>query len=198
MAIPRIAVFASGAGSNAAELIRHFRQNPCAEIALVVSNKRSAGALTIAEQAGIPSLWIAASSFHDGEPVLDVMRNYRIQWIVLAGFLLRMPDNLIAAFPDRILNIHPSLLPRYGGKGMYGHYVHEAVHAAGESESGITIHFVNENYDEGQILFQARVPISTDDDAAAIELKVRMLEKEHFAPIVQSLICREHEREANQ
>lgn len=189
MGIPRIAVFASGAGSNAANLIAHFKTRPCAEIALIVCNKQQAGVYEVARRADVRVVYVPKSSLESGDELLEVLRDEQIDWIVLAGFLLRIPEWLIKEFSNRIVNIHPSLLPKYGGRGMYGHFVHEAVHRNREGESGITIHFVNEAYDEGKMIFQASTRLLEDDTPGEIEAKVRELERIHFPEIIERLVC---------
>ena len=153
----RIAIFVSGGGSNARVMIDRFRAHPedGVEPVLLVSNKASAGGLTVAAERGVPSLVVKRSDWVSGEELLRALEAYEVDLIVLAGFLWLIPSYLVQAYPKRIVNIHPALLPRYGGKGMYGKHVHAAVKEAGETESGITIHYVNENYDEGSIIYQA-------------------------------------------
>nr|MCU0323307.1 phosphoribosylglycinamide formyltransferase [Chitinophagaceae bacterium] len=150
-----IAIFASGAGTNAAKIIEHFAKSASVKITLIVCNKPDAGVLTIAANHKIPSLLIEKENFFRGDAYLPQLKAGAIDFIVLAGFLWKVPEQLIAAFPNKIINIHPALLPKYGGKGMYGHFVHEAVIAHQEKESGITIHYVNEHFDEGKHIFQA-------------------------------------------
>ena len=155
----RIAIFASGAGSNAGKIIEHFRNHPLIEVGLIVCNKPTAGVLGIAEENGIPTLLIDKEEFFRGNAYVEHLKNAGISFIVLAGFLWKIPQKLIDNFRNRIINIHPALLPNYGGKGMYGNFVHEAVINSGDLESGITIHYVDEHYDNGDIIFQARVPV---------------------------------------
>lgn len=183
-----IAVFASGGGSNARKIMEYFNDSPVARVALVVSNKRDAGVLAIAESSGISTQVIDRQGFYETEDLLDVLTSHHVQFIALAGFLWLVPGYLVRAFPRRILNIHPALLPKFGGKGMYGHHVHEAVKAAGEHETGPTIHFVNEHYDEGDIVFQARCPVLPEDSAADIARNVLALEHRHFAPTLEKVI----------
>ena len=158
-----IAIFASGSGTNAENIIRHFQGNESARVALVVSNKPDAFVLVRAEKLGVPSLTLTRDELADGDGMADLMRRHGIDFIVLAGYLLRVPEGLLRAYPHRIVNIHPALLPRHGGKGMYGDRVHRAVVEAGERESGITIHYIDEHYDEGTTLFQAKCPVTPDD-----------------------------------
>lgn len=183
-----IAVFASGTGSNARKLIEHFRDSPVARVALVISNKKDAGVLDIAREHGIAIHLIDRAGFYEGENILSVLQKAEIDFIVLAGFLWKIPDYLVRAYAGRMVNIHPALLPKYGGKGMFGAHVHEAVRAAGEAETGITIHYVNDHYDEGDIIFQARCAVEPEDDAAAIARKVLVLEHRHFPEVVERLL----------
>lgn len=183
-----LAIFASGAGSNARRIIEHFAASPDIRVALVVSNKKDAGVLDIAREHNIPTQVIDRRSFYETEAILPVFQQYRVDFIVLAGFLWLAPDYLLRAFPNRIVNIHPALLPRHGGKGMYGMHVHEAVKAAGDPESGITIHFVNAQYDEGNIVFQARCAVAPDDTPADIAKKVQELEHRHFPEVIEKLV----------
>jgi phosphoribosylglycinamide formyltransferase-1 len=182
----KIALFASGSGSNAENIITCFRygNNVQIEIPLIVSNKADALVHKRARKLGVPSFTFSKTDFENGA-VLRLLRQYRIDGIVLAGFLLKVPDNLLLAFPDRIINIHPALLPKFGGKGMYGSHVHEAVVANHETESGITIHSVNEHYDEGTIIFQAKCPVLPTDSADDVAAKVHALEYEHFTWVVE-------------
>lgn len=183
----RIAIFASGAGSNAARIMDHFADNDSIDVVLVLSNKATAGVLDEARSRGVDAVVFDRTQFNSGQ-VLEMLREKAADLVVLAGFLWKVPEDLVKAFPNAMVNIHPALLPKFGGKGMYGHHVHEAVYAAREKESGITIHFVNEKYDDGAILFQASFPIEKKDDAAAIESMVRALEMRHFAPVIEDLL----------
>ena len=183
-----VAIFASGAGSNAQKLIDHFRHHPQIKIALIVCNKPGAGVLTIAQKEKIPSLLIEKEKFFRGNAYVDELKQYNVDFIVLAGFLWKVPVTLVKAFPQGIINIHPALLPNYGGKGMYGHFVHEAVIAAKEKESGISIHYVDEQYDHGQLIFQARCLIEADDTADSLAQKIHALEHEHYPLIVEKVI----------
>ena len=182
----RIAIFASGTGSNARKIVEHFQDHSAIEVSLIVSNRPTAGVLDLAAEYGIPSLILERETFYETEDLLDRLRG--IDLIVLAGFLWLIPPYLIRRFPRRIINIHPALLPKYGGKGMYGRHVHRAVKEAGETESGITIHYVNERYDEGGIIFQASCDLAPDDEAEAVARKVLALEHQHFAPVIEQLL----------
>ena len=185
----RIAIFVSGGGSNARVMIDRFRAHPedGVEPVLLVSNKASAGGLTVAAERGVPSLVVKRSDWASGEELLRALEAYEVDLIVLAGFLWLIPSYLVQAYPKRIVNIHPALLPRYGGKGMYGKHVHAAVKEAGETESGITIHYVNENYDEGSIIYQAAVRLDPDDSSDKIAERVLRLEHANYWRIVREL-----------
>jgi len=184
----QIAIFASGGGSNARAIMEHFQHSAIGQVALVVSNKREAGVLQIAAEFNIPTEIITRQQFYESESILQTLKQHRVDWIVLAGFLWLIPDYLVRAFTAKIINIHPALLPKYGGKGMFGMHVHEAVKAAGETESGMTIHFVNEHYDEGDIIFQASCPLEPNDTPATIAKKVLQLEHRHFPEIIERLL----------
>lgn len=194
----RIAIFASGAGSNAEKIIEHLTPNPSplergasklkkVEVALIVCNKPGAGVLKIAEANKIPSLIIDKEKFFRGNGYVDELKAAEIDFIVLAGFLWKIPTALIRAYPKKIVNIHPALLPNYGGKGMYGHFVHEAVLASGDKESGITIHYVDELYDHGQIILQAKSAIIATDTPGSLAKKVQVLEHRHYPPAIALL-----------
>jgi phosphoribosylglycinamide formyltransferase-1 len=182
----RLAVFASGQGTNAREIIRYFHEaghlvlKRKVQVCLIVCNKTGAGILDIARTAGIPVLLIEKEKFFRGSHYLEEFRDSDISFIVLAGFLWKIPPELIRAYPDRILNIHPALLPSYGGKGMYGKAVHEAIIAAREHRSGITIHYVDELYDHGRIFFQAVVKIAPEETAETLAEKIHGLEHRHY------------------
>mgnify|MGYP003328409660 FL=1 len=183
----RIAIFASGSGTNAEKIIRHFNHHPQIEVAMLMSNKPDAYALTRAANLGVPASVFSRIEFQDGT-VSDSLIKAGITHIVLAGFLWLIPENLTRNFPDRIINIHPSLLPAFGGKGMYGNRVHQAVKDAGASETGISIHLVNEHYDEGRILFQAKCSISDSDTPDSIAQKVHALEYLHYPELIEQWI----------
>lgn len=184
-----IAIFASGSGSNAENISNYFKDKDGVSIRLIISNKADAFVHKRAEVLGIKSLTFSKDSFENSDLVLDCLKENKIDFIVLAGFLLKVPQNLIDAYPQRIINIHPALLPKFGGKGMYGDNVHKAVVAARESESGITIHYINENYDEGAIIFQARCDVLPDDTYQDVAEKVHQLEYLHFPPVINSVIA---------
>ena len=183
-----IAIFASGAGSNTRKIIEYFENKGLRiKVSLIVCNVPGAGVLEIAKEKGIPSLIINKTDFN-ATGYVESLKNADINFIVLAGFLWKVPEVLVRAYPKAIINIHPALLPNYGGKGMYGARVHEAVIAAGEKESGITIHWVNENYDEGAIIFQAKCSIDASDTPETLANKIHALEHAHFAPTIEKLL----------
>ena len=184
----KIAIFASGTGSNAKKIIEYFDAHPNIEVRLVVANKPDAPVLAMAEQHGVETLLTDRSGFYQSEAILAQLEDAQVTFIVLAGFLWLVPAYLVNAYPKRMVNIHPALLPKYGGKGMYGMHVHRAVKQAGVQETGITIHLVNEAYDEGGILFQASCPVKASDTPEQIAGKVRQLEHEHFAPVIEKYI----------
>ena len=186
--LTNIAIFASGAGSNALQIIRHFTGSKKARISLIVCNKPGAGILQIADKEGISTLLIEKEPFFQGDAYIPELQQKGIDLIVLAGFLWKIPPALIRAYPDRIVNIHPALLPNYGGKGMYGHHVHEAVISNGEQESGITIHYVDELYDHGSIIFQARCPVLPGDSPESLAKRVQLLEHAHFPKVIESIL----------
>lgn len=183
-----IAIFASGSGSNAENIIRYFRDNDSICVSLVLSNKSDAYVLERAHRLGVSCNVFPKEDWIAGDEVLAVLQEYRIDFIVLAGFLVRVPDLILHAYPNKIINIHPALLPKFGGKGMYGSRVHEAVVAAGEKESGITIHYINERYDEGNTIFQATCPVLPDDTPEDVAEKVHALEYKHFPLIIEKVL----------
>lgn len=187
-AVHNIAIFASGAGSNAQQIINRFGNHPTIKVALIVCNKPGAGVLTIAKKHGIPSLLIEKEVFFKGNAYLDVLQQHNIHFIVLAGFLWKVPVALIKAYPQKIVNIHPALLPAYGGKGMYGHFVHEAVIANKETQSGITIHYVDELYDHGAVIKQAACTVTQIDTPETLAAKIHVLEHEHFPQVIEEVI----------
>ena len=181
----KIVVFASGSGSNAERIATYFSEKGSAQVSLILCNNLQAGVLERAKRLDIPSLVFNRQAFYKTNVVLDVLKTQQPELIVLAGFLWKVPENLITAYPNRILNTHPSLLPKYGGKGMYGARVHQAVVANSETESGITIHYVNEHYDEGNILFQAKTQVLPTDTADSLAEKIHLLEYEHFPKVIE-------------
>lgn len=184
----KIAIFASGAGSNAGKIIESAKESTHFEVSLIVCNKHNAGVLSIAARENIPSILIEKEKFFRGNAYVDELKNAGIDFIVLAGFLWKVPSALIQAFPNKIINIHPALLPNYGGKGMYGQHVHEAVINNKEKESGITIHYVDEKYDHGDIIFQATCPVHEDDTADALAKRIHQLEHEHYPRVISALL----------
>ena len=185
-----IAIFVSGSGTNCENLIKYFADSQQVRCALVVSNKPDAYALVRARNLGVETAVATKPQLNDAGFMMPLLRDRAIDFIVLAGFLPLVPDFLIDAYPRRIVNIHPALLPKYGGKGMYGHHVHEAVVAAGERESGITIHIVDHHYDRGTTLFQARCTVTPDDTPDTLAAKIHLLEKEHFPRVIDETIKR--------
>lgn len=183
----KIALLASGSGSNAENIVNYFQNRGIFEFPVIISNKKDAFVHERARKLNIPSITLNKSDFEDGEALLEHIKNYKIDYIVLAGFLLKIPRALVEAYPDRIINIHPALLPKFGGKGMFGMNVHRAVREANESTTGITIHYVNERYDEGNIIFQAQCPVTANDTPESIAEKVHVLEYEHFPAVVEQL-----------
>jgi phosphoribosylglycinamide formyltransferase 1 len=180
----KIAIFASGSGSNAENIANYYSKSSVFEFPLIISNKAGAFVHERAKKLQIPSFTFSREDFLAGDKIITFLKKHNIECIVLAGFLLKIPDSLVEAYPNKIINVHPALLPKYGGKGMYGHHVHQAVADAGETESGITIHYVNGNYDEGNIIFQAKCPVLPTDTADTIAEKVHALEYEHFPRII--------------
>lgn len=186
----RIALFASGEGSNAEAIVRYFANNPTIEVALMVCNRKEAGVYERMQKWGIPCHTIAKAEWQpgsSGQQVLDLMRSEGISLIVLAGFLAYIPKAIVKTYEGRIINIHPSLLPKYGGKGMWGHHVHEAVLAAHETVSGITIHHVTENLDEGSIIFQAQCEVLPDDTPDSLAARIHQLEHAHYPRVVEQI-----------
>lgn len=185
----RIAIFASGSGSNAENIANYFSKSREVDISLFLTNNANAFVLERAKKLGIKSKVFTKDEFLKTDDILRFLLENDINFIVLAGFLLKMPENIIKVFPNKIINIHPALLPKYGGKGMYGDNVHKAVVDAKEQESGITIHYVNENYDEGKIIFQAKCEVLASDSYQDVAKKIHELEYEYFPKVIQSLLC---------
>jgi phosphoribosylglycinamide formyltransferase-1 len=183
-----IAIFASGSGSNAQQIIEHFHNKGLAKIKLVLSNNKEAYVLERAKKLSVHSVIFNRNDFYHTDKILQILKEYDIDFIVLAGFLWLIPSYLIQNYPNKIVNIHPALLPKYGGKGMFGHHVHESVISNNEKESGITIHYVNENYDEGNIIFQAHCEVKKDDTADSLAERIHGLEHKHFPVVVEKLI----------
>lgn len=183
-----VAIFASGAGSNAKKIIEFFKDHAHIKISLVVCNKPEAGVFQIAREAGIETLMIEKKAFENSDQYIQQLKEKNIQWIILAGFLWKVPASFIKEWNGKIINIHPALLPLYGGKGMYGQKVHEAVIAAGDKESGISIHYVDEIYDHGKIIFQASCSVTADDTHETLAQKIHTLEHQHFATVIEQEI----------
>jgi len=184
----RIAIFASGSGSNAQKMMELFKGSAEVEIALVLTNNPDAFVLQRADNYEIPTHVFDRNDLYESNDIVALLHDLDIDLIVLAGFLWLMPKNLVTEYPGRIINIHPALLPKFGGKGMYGDHVHKAVLAAGETEGGITIHYVNENYDEGEYIYQAKYRINKDDNLEMVKFKGQQLEHQHYPRIVESII----------
>jgi phosphoribosylglycinamide formyltransferase-1 len=184
----RIAIFASGSGSNAQKIMELFKHSAEVEIALVLTNNPEAYVLQRADNFEIPTHIFDRKEFTQTNNIVELLKKLDIDLIVLAGFLWLIPQNLIAEYPGRIVNIHPALLPKFGGKGMYGDHVHNAVIAAGETEGGITIHYVNENYDEGEYIYQAKYKIDKNDNLEMVKFKGQQLEHQHYPRIVESIL----------
>ena len=182
-----VAILASGEGTNAERIIRYFAEKKTAKVSVVLTNKAEAGVIRRANALNIPVEVLPPSAFKEGKATA-LLHDYQVDFVVLAGFLLRIPDDMLCDYPDKIVNIHPSLLPKFGGKGMYGSRVHEAVLEAGETESGITIHFINERYDEGATILQARCPVMPDDTPDTLANRVHQLEYEHFPKVIERLL----------
>ncbi|MBT8252897.1 MAG: phosphoribosylglycinamide formyltransferase [Flavobacteriaceae bacterium] len=188
----RIVIFASGSGSNAENLIRFFQNSSNAEVVQVLTNNPRAKVIDRCNRLNVSCLVFNRAAFYQSNDVLDFLSLKNPDLIVLAGFLWKIPESFIKSFPNKIINIHPALLPKYGGKGMYGMHVHNAVIANKEAESGISIHWVNEHYDEGAIIFQARCRISPEDSADDLVAKIHELEMTHFPKVVESLLFPVH------
>lgn len=184
----RVAIFVSGTGTNCENIIRYFAGSEVVNIALVVSNKSDAPALEKARRLGVPTEVVSKSQLSDSSFMLPLLRERDIHFIVLAGFLLMIPDYLIAAYPRRIINLHPSLLPKFGGKGMYGHHVHEAVKAAGETETGMTVHYVTGECDDGEIIAQYKTAISPEDTPEDIAAKENLLEMRYYPLVIKQVL----------
>lgn len=184
----RVAIFVSGTGTNCENIIRYFAGSEVVNIALVVSNKADAPALEKARRLGVPTEVVSKSQLADSSFMLSLLRERDIHFIVLAGFLLMIPDYLIAAYPRRIINLHPSLLPKFGGKGMYGHRVHEAVKAAGETETGMTVHYVTGECDGGEIIAQYKTAISPEDTPEDIAAKENLLEMRYYPLVIKQVL----------
>jgi phosphoribosylglycinamide formyltransferase-1 len=184
----RIVIFASGSGSNAENLIKFFQDSDVAEVIQVLTNNPHAKVLDRCKNIKISALSFNRIAFSKTNHVLDILNTLQPDLIILAGFLWKFPEHILNIYPNKVINIHPALLPKFGGKGMYGMHVHEAVVAQKETETGITIHYVNENYDEGAIIFQAKCDVLTSDSAQDVAAKIHELEMEHFPKVVEELL----------
>ena len=184
----RIAIFASGTGSNAEKILAHFKNSSQVSVVLIVSNKPQAGVLQIAKNFDVPTLLLEKEIFFNGDGYASVFKELSIDWIVLAGFLWKIPHTLLKSWEKKIINIHPALLPKYGGKGMYGNAVHRAVIDAKESSSGITIHYVDEQYDHGATIFQTTCPVVENDTPVSLAQRIHALEHQHFPRVIEEVI----------
>jgi phosphoribosylglycinamide formyltransferase-1 len=184
----RIAIFASGSGSNAQKIMEHFKRHAEAEVVLILTNNAQAYVLQRADNFEIPSHIFTRHEFYDTDDIIRMLKTLQVDLIVLAGFLWLVPQTLLAAFPNKIINLHPALLPKYGGKGMYGDNVHQAILDAGEEESGITIHFVNTQFDEGEIIHQSKFKIEPGDNLEMVKFKGQQLEHLHFPKVIENLL----------
>lgn len=183
-----IAIFASGSGSNAEKIFQHFKGNKEVKVVAVLSNKADAGVIARAEKAGIESRVFTKAEFDNADVVVAYLKQLKVDIIVLAGFLKQLTPKFIASYPNHIVNIHPALLPKYGGKGMYGNHVHEAVVNNGDTESGITIHLVNENYDEGEIIFQSKCDVPAQMGAKQLAATIQQLEHQHYPTVIEKFL----------
>jgi phosphoribosylglycinamide formyltransferase 1 len=188
MSLTQLAIFASGVGTNAQKIIDHFRNHSSIKVALILCNKPNAGVLTIAQKENIPFVIIEKEKFSSGEFYLSILKEKKIDFLVLAGFLWKLPVELIKSYPKKIINIHPALLPKYGGKGMFGDHVHESVIKNNEKESGITVHYVDEIYDHGKIIFQAKCIIEKNETAETLAKKIHALEHKNYPALVELVI----------
>ena len=186
----KIAILVSGTGTNAINIIEYFEKNSVADVVLVISNKTDALAVEKAQNKGVKTVVFNNESFKKSGVVLDYLMSQSVDFIVLAGFLIKISNDIIHAYPNKIVNLHPSLLPKYGGKGMYGKRVHRAVIEAQESESGISIHFVNKEYDEGAIIFQAKVNVEKGDSIEVLTKKIQQLEHRFFPKVIEQVISK--------
>ena len=184
----RIAIFASGSGSNAQKIMEHFKRHTEAEVVLILTNNPSAYVLQRADNFEIPSHIFTRQEFYDTDDVIRMLKTLQVDLIVLAGFLWLVPPDLLQAFPNKIINLHPALLPKYGGKGMYGDNVHKAILAANEEESGITIHFASEQFDEGEIIHQWKFKIEPGDNLEMVKFKGQQLEHQYFPKVIENLL----------
>lgn len=190
MKIINLALFASGSGSNAENIATYFKNNPGINVKIIFTNNAKAGVVKRAQNMGVDCIVFNKDDFYKTNQVVSLLEQYQVDWIILAGFLWLVPKSMIAKFPNRIINIHPALLPKYGGKGMYGNKVHEAVIANREIESGITIHTIDEVYDRGSIIFQVSCPLTPDDNAESLAKRIHQLEYKHYPKVIENLVSR--------
>ncbi len=188
----KIIVFASGSGTNAENIIRYFQDSEFAEVSLVLSNNQTAKVLERAHKLNVIALHFDKTAFYNTNDVLHILEDTQPDLIVLAGFLWLFPKKILEKFPKKVINLHPALLPKFGGKGMYGKHVHQAVLDTNEKETGITIHYVNENYDEGQVIFQKAFPVEPKDTVKSIAEKIHELEYRHFPKVIEDLLEKDH------
>lgn len=186
----KIAIFASGRGSNTKALIDQFKDHPEIAVDCIICNRKDAGVFEVARAADVSAFYFSKSDFDSAEAILELLQKRGVNWIVLAGFLLKIPARIIGAFQGRMVNIHPALLPKFGGAGMYGDFVHRAVLDAKETKSGITIHWVDENYDTGSIISQFDCKVEEEDDLKSLKSKIQKLEHEHFPNVLEELILK--------
>lgn len=184
----RIVIFASGSGSNAERIIEYFEKKGGVEVVMILTNNPQAGVIERGRRLGVPTLIFDRKTFTQTDKIVEILRYQAVDWVILAGFLWLVPQNIIRAYHNRIINIHPALLPKYGGKGMWGHHVHQAVVDNREKESGITIHMVDEKYDEGKVIFQASCSVDENDTAETVAQKIHLLEYEHFPVIIDKVV----------
>lgn len=185
----KIVVFASGSGTNAENIIRFFNKKKTAKVVKVLCNNKNAGIFERCKKLNVACLHFTKTAFYETDTLIKLLKK-EADYVILAGFLLKIPEKILTAFPNKIINIHPALLPKYGGKGMYGMHVHKAVKANNESETGITIHYVNEQYDEGAIIFQAKTTVTPKDTAESIAQKVHVLEHKHFPKVIENILLK--------
>ena len=183
----KLAIFASGGGSNAENIIRYFNKHDTIRVAVVLTNNKNAGVIERCRNTGTSFEVFQKDDLND-DTIVKILAKYEVDYLILAGFLLKIPGSIIERYENKILNIHPSLLPNYGGKGMYGHHVHDAVIAAGDTFSGITIHLVNTNYDEGQVVFQEKVPVLENDSSESLAARIHKTEHMHFPRVIEEFI----------
>ena len=186
----KIAIFASGRGSNSRALIEHFKDHPSIAVDCIICNRKLAGVFNVANESKLEAFYFPKAEFESSIKLLELLKKRGVDWIVLAGFLLKIPSMIIGAYQGRMVNIHPALLPKFGGAGMYGDFVHKAVLESKEEKSGISIHWVDENYDTGSLIDQFECEISEDEDLQSLKLKIQKLEHEHLPKVLEQLILK--------